>query len=193
MAAPAVPASSIDRVARVIRTYRSPRRAVIGTVGLPGERTFYLQVDDPDGVLALRVEKQQVATLAEQILRAVQTLAEQGIVIDHALPRDDAPLSMPVEEEFTVVSIGLFWNSDIQRMIMEYHALSEAEPADFGDDDEDAADTVRLFLTLAEAKAFADRALAVVSAGRPECPLCQMPLDPEGHICPRANGYRRRV
>ncbi len=181
------------RVARVIRSYRSPRRAVVGTVGLPGDRTFYLQIEDPSGRVSLRVEKQQVATLAEQILRVVETLRDRGIEPAEPLPRDDAPLEMPVEEEFIVASIGLFWSDEDQHVIMEYHALGDAEPAEFGDDDEDAADTVRLWLTLTEAKVFADRALAVVSAGRPQCPLCQLPLDPEGHICPRANGYRRRV
>ena len=42
-----------------------------------------------------------------------------------------------------------------------------------------------------QARAFAKRALDVVNAGRPPCPLCSLPLDPEGHVCPRQNGYRR--
>lgn len=165
----------------------------MGTVGLPGDRTFYLQIESPTGRLSLRVEKQQVATLAEQILRVIDTLRQRGIFPEQTTARDDAPLSMPVDEEFSVASIGLFWSDEEQRVLMEYHALGEADAADFGDDDENAADTVRLSLTLSESQTFADRALAVVSAGRAPCPLCQLPLDPEGHICPRANGYRRRV
>jgi uncharacterized repeat protein (TIGR03847 family) len=43
----------------------------------------------------------------------------------------------------------------------------------------------------AQARAFARRCARVVSAGRPACPFCGQPLDPTGHICPRANGYRR--
>lgn len=180
-------------MARDIRTYRSPRRAVVGTVGLPGERTFYLQIDNGGTPVSLRLEKAQAATLAEQILKVAETLRERGREEGPQPPRDDAPLAMPVEEDFTVASIGLFWDDDEERVAMEFHALGEVEPAEFGDDDPEAADTVRLWLTMAEGRAFAERALAVVSAGRPECPLCQLPLEPEGHICPRANGYRRRV
>ncbi|HEY5033265.1 MAG TPA: DUF3090 family protein, partial [Actinomycetes bacterium] len=44
----------------------------------------------------------------------------------------------------------------------------------------------------AVARAFAQRAAAVVGAGRPPCPFCGLPLDPTGHLCPRQNGYRRR-
>jgi uncharacterized repeat protein (TIGR03847 family) len=50
---------------------------------------------------------------------------------------------------------------------------------------------LRVRITTAEAKAFIDRARRVISAGRPPCPLCGLPLDPEGHVCPRQNGYRR--
>lgn len=178
---------------RVIRTISSPQRVVIGTVGLPGERTFYLQADDAQSRVWIRVEKQQVATLAEQMQRITATLAEGGLGTQAMFPRDDRPLDTPIDEEFVAAAIGLGWDEDDQRIIIELHALGDADPAEFGDDDDAAADTVRIWLTLPEAEAFAERALAVVAAGRPGCPLCQLPLEPTGHICPRANGYRRRT
>lgn len=180
-------------MSRVIRTFTSPLRVVVGTVGLPGERTFYLQADDAQSRVWIRVEKQQVATLAEQMQRIAGTLTEGALGVQAQIPRDDGPLDTPIEEEFVAAAIGLGWNEDDQRVIIELHALGDAEPADFADDDDAAADTVRIWLTLPETEAFAERALAVVAAGRPTCPLCQLPLEPAGHICPRANGYRRHT
>ncbi len=47
-------------------------------------------------------------------------------------------------------------------------------------------------ITPAGARAFCKRAQAVVAAGRPPCQFCGGPMDPAGHLCPRANGFRRR-
>ena len=179
-------------MSRVIRTFADPQRVVVGTVGLPGERTFYLQADEGSSRVWVRVEKQQVATLAEQIQRIVATLIERGLSVPPSEVRDDRALDTPIDEDFTAAAIGLGWDDEAGRVIIELHALGEAEPADFGDDDPEGADTVRILLTLSQAHGFAERALAVVAAGRPTCPLCQLPLEPAGHICPRANGYRRQ-
>lgn len=178
-------------MARLIRNFDSPRRAVVGTVGLPGERTFYVQADDGDDRVWIRVEKQQIATLAEQMKRMCSTLIDRGFDSEAPPVRDDRPLDTPVEEEFAAVAIGLGWDEETERIVIELHALGEQEPADFADDDEDAADTIRIRFAVRQAEAFADRAIAVVAAGRPVCPFCQSPLEPSGHICPRANGYRR--
>jgi len=59
------------------------------------------------------------------------------------------------------------------------------------DDAEEGPDAVRVFLSPQSARDFANRSNRVISAGRPPCPLCEEPLDPEGHICVRTNGYRR--
>lgn len=180
-------------VARVIRTFTAPERVVIGTVGMPGDRTFYLQADDATSRVWIRMEKQQVATLAEQMQRIVSTLVERGLSLDRPSDRDDRPLDTPIDEDFAAVAVGLGWDEDKERIIIELHALGDAEPADFGDDSNEGADTVRVWFSLGEAHAFSNRALAVVAAGRPVCPLCQLPLESSGHICPRANGYRRLV
>ena len=65
----------------------------------------------------------------------------------------------------------------------------EAEPIEVADDDDEGPDLVRVVMRPAAARGFADRAIAVVESGRPPCPLCGRPLDPQGHICPRRNGY----
>ena len=90
--------------------------------------------------------------------------------------------------------MSLAWDGDTDRVVIECFEAGETagEEEDLPDTDEEASGGVlRVSVSGAAARAFAKRALAVVKAGRPPCPFCANPLDPEGHICPRANGYRR--
>jgi uncharacterized repeat protein (TIGR03847 family) len=115
---------------------------------------------------------------------------------------DNRPLDTPIEEEFRVGTMSLAWDGDAQRVVIECFAegtptddedpeAAEAAEEQTADEDGDPGAVLRVSLSGASARAFAKRALAVVAAGRPPCPFCAGPLDPEGHICPRANGYRR--
>jgi uncharacterized repeat protein (TIGR03847 family) len=90
--------------------------------------------------------------------------------------------------------MALGWDQGSRLVVIEVHAVGEedADIPDLADDEADGPDTVRVWLTPAYARAFAERARQVVAAGRPPCPFCSQPLDPQGHVCPRANGYRRR-
>lgn len=179
-------------MSRRIHAYVDPRRFVAGTVGMPGERTFYLQASDGRTLTSVAVEKAQVAMLADRIERL---LAQAGASPDRGSD-DNEPLALPLDEEFRVGTLGLAWvpdDSDGGRILIEAHALGDVEAAEPGDDDADAADTLRVSLTPEMAAAFARRARALVAAGRPPCPFCLQPLDPGGHVCPRANGYRRRA
>lgn len=173
---------------RQLFVHDEPDRCVVGTVGEPGARTFFLQVRSGTRVNAVVLEKEQVALLADRLLALladVSAPAGQG-------DRDDGPLDAPIEADFRVSSLGLGWNSQTSRVVVEAHADTESE-VDIPDleDDAEGPDTLRIRLTAPAARAFAARAQAVVAAGRPPCPFCDLPLDPAGHICPRANGYRR--
>ncbi len=99
-------------------------------------------------------------------------------------------------EEFRVGTMALAWDESVQRLIIEAQALVETDPDDPEDaepfeDDENGPPMLRVRLSGAMARVFAKRALELVSAGRPPCPFCSLPLDPQGHVCPRQNGYRR--
>lgn len=178
---------------RRLHAYVDPQRFVAGTVGMPGERTFYLQANDGQSVTSVALEKAQVALLADRIERL---LTQAGMSLA-AGTDDHEPLSLPLDEDFRVGALGIAWvpgaDGDEDRILIEAHALGEVEAAEPGDDDPEAADTLRVSLDTAAAAAFARRAQALVSAGRPPCPFCLQPLDPGGHICPRANGYRRHM
>ncbi|RZQ66008.1 DUF3090 domain-containing protein [Amycolatopsis suaedae] len=186
-------------MARVIHVFRQPDRFVAGTVGEPGDRTFYLQASEDVRIISVTIEKQQVAVLAERLASLLDEVANRfGAEVPEHAPDDLVdvdPLSVPVEEEFRVGTMGLGWDAESSAVVIELLAVTEGEVDETVvlDDTEEGPDAVRVFLTPAAARAFAERADRVVNAGRKPCPLCGEPLDPAGHICPRQNGYRRDV
>jgi uncharacterized repeat protein (TIGR03847 family) len=184
-------------MARVIHIFRQPDRFVAGTVGQPGDRTFYLQASESAKTISVTLEKQQMAVLAERIGSLLEEVHRRfGADLPDETPEDQVdadPLEIPLEEEFRVGTMGLGWDSESRAVVIELLAVTEGEVDESVvlDDTDEGPDAVRVFLTPTRARAFADRADRVVRAGRKPCPLCAEPLDPEGHVCPRQNGYRR--
>ncbi|MCA0435477.1 MAG: DUF3090 family protein [Austwickia sp.] len=185
-------------------SYDPPARFVAGTVGPPGQREFYLQASDGQRTTSVGLEKTQVAILADRVNDLLDEFAggEATEQAAHAFV-DDGPLAMPVEEEFRVGTMGLSWDPEVRRLVLELHAVGDSfdtadaeELAEAGENAIDpATDPTQLVLRVSlpggMARAFARRGRRVVAAGRPQCPFCAGPIDAEGHICPRANGYRR--
>ncbi|MBC3190641.1 DUF3090 domain-containing protein [Pseudonocardia sp. C8] len=188
-------------MARVIHVFRRPDRFVAGTVGEPGDRAFYLQAIESSRTISVLLEKQQVSVLAERITALLGEVAKrfgeenlaEGTPAE-TTSSDNDPLDVPLEEEFRVGTMGLGWDADSSSIVVELLAVTEEEVDESVvlDDTEEGPDALRVFLSPSAAKAFADRAEKVVSAGRPPCPLCAEPLDPEGHVCVRLNGYHDR-
>jgi uncharacterized repeat protein (TIGR03847 family) len=194
-------------VPRQVFFYEHPDRFVAGTVGQPGQRTFFLQATAKGRTTSVALEKTQVAALAERIDELLDEVVRRSggnapvPAVAPAELSDTAPLDVPVEEEFRVGTMALAWERAHDRMVIEAQALVEIAAEDEEEleateeemlqDEENGPPLLRVLLTGAQARSFAKRALDVVSAGRPPCPLCSLPLDPEGHVCPRQNGYRR--
>lgn len=177
--------------------YDPPSRFVAGTVGQPGERTFYLQASGTGRVTSVTLEKQQVSVLAErldELLDEVLRRSGGAAAVPAVAPadlQDDAPLELPLTEDFRVGSIALAWDADNQRVLIEAQEESEEPVEPLADDvPGDGPGVLRVRITPAMARAFAQRALKIVAAGRPPCPLCGLPLDAAGHVCPRQNGHR---
>ncbi|MFY9915849.1 MAG: DUF3090 family protein [Nocardioidaceae bacterium] len=203
----------------VVHNFEQPDRFVAGTVGEPGQRTFFLQAREGPRVTSVALEKQQVSVLAERVdLLLDEALRRSGG--DPMIPAvapvgigDQDPLDLPIVEEFRVGTITLSWDNDEGRVVIEMFPVTdeavvmeafespdeEAEPTDLeelGDGDEveiqvEASEVLIVKLEPAYARAFVRRAQSVVSAGRPPCQFCGNPMDPDGHLCPRANGFRR--
>src|SRR6478609_5318416 len=189
---------------RRLFSFNPPDRFVAGTIGVPGNRTFFIQARRAGQLVSVVLEKVQVAVLAERL----------GV-----------PLEEPINDAFRATTLTLGWDGDAERILVEARAdgdddedeldADEAEADEEEDegetidlssieglagspagellaafegvdeDDEDGPDTLRVRLSPAEARSFVNRALNVVAAGRLPCPLCGQPLDPQGHICPR--------
>ncbi|MDN5758215.1 MAG: DUF3090 domain-containing protein [Tomitella sp.] len=183
---------------RAIHIFRTPERFVAGTVGEPGDRTFYLQVREDDRLVSVLLEKQQVQILAERIgalLGEVHRRFGAELPPENVAVEDLDPLQMPVDAEFRVGTMGPGWEADAGAVVVELLAATET-PLDESvvlDDTEEGPDTVRVFLQPTQARKFSARTDLIVDAGRAPCPLCGEPLDPEGHMCVRTNGYRRGV
>jgi len=187
-------------VARQVLLFDQPERFVAGTVGQPGERQFFLQARDGARVVSVALEKSQVQVLAERVDSLLdevvrRTGGEAPVPATAPLGSDDLdPLDQPLTEEFRVGAMALGWNGDTEQIIIEAHEVvedDETEIPELEEDPDEGPTVLRVRLTGTAARAFVKRALAVVSAGRPPCPFCTQPLEPSGHICPRANGYRR--
>jgi uncharacterized repeat protein (TIGR03847 family) len=187
---------------RIVFEYDPPERFVAGTVGEPGQRTFFLQASGGGRVTSVALEKQQVSVLAERVealLDEVVRMSSGEAPVPAVTPadvEDTEPLTSPIEEEFRVGTMALAWDDDDEVVVIEAQALTEGDDEEdetplITGDDEDGPPLLRVRVPGLAARAFVSRAQAVVAAGRPPCPFCGGPLDADGHVCPRANGYRR--
>lgn len=170
-------------------------RFIVGTVGAPGERTFFLQARTGSRLISVSLEKSQVAALADrmqQIIREVR--ASEPLTLIERVARDDQPLETPIDEEFRVGVIGIAYLSDRKLIEIDLQAMADSQTPE---EDEllmeisQSQDVLRVCISLGYSESFIKRAMAVVGAGRAPCPFCGSPIDPNGHLCPRANGYRR--
>lgn len=178
----------------------SPDRFIPGTVGMPGGRTFYLQAVSDTTITSVLLEKEQVEMLGERINELLDTVRSKSVgesnIPVSALPDyvDNSGLTMPVDAEFRVGTMSLGWDTRIHRLVIECFELSEAdrEAGISAEPHEDSErDVLRVTLDAVQAREFARHAELVVNAGRADCPFCSLPLDTEGHVCPRANGVAR--
>lgn len=188
----------------VLHEFDPPERFVAGTVGEPGARTFFLQARTGARVVSVAIEKQQVAVLAERIDELLdQVLATEATraVIPAVAPegtKDDGPLEQPLQEEFRAGTMTLSWDPTTERVVIEVFPYTEeavVSPEQVGEPitEPDPEEMLVVRLAPGAARAFVVRSKRVVRAGRPDCPFCGQPVDAEGHLCVRANGFRRRT
>ncbi|MEO7350604.1 MAG: DUF3090 domain-containing protein [Marmoricola sp.] len=192
----------------VVHRFDPPERFVPGTVGEPGQRTFFLQARSGNQVTSVSLEKQQVQILGERVAELLDDLIstdESTSTIPAMTPVamiDNEPLEQPIEEEFRAGTITLSWDVGDERVVIEVFPVievevdlpveaAEQELIDLPIEEPEPEEVLLVRMPAAMARLFAARAESVVSAGRAPCPFCGGPMDTEGHLCPRANGYRR--
>ncbi len=166
--------------------FDSPDRFVVGTVGQPGERDFYLQASSRGQVVTVGLEKAEVSALAEgltTLLTQVRRAAGVDLPEAREIYVDLAPLDAPFEEDFHLGQLTVSW--DGKRVLVEAAGTAPGGPARTEGDAE--LDTLQVSLSLDQTTAFVERARSIVAAGRPPCVLCGRPDGPSGHFCPRLN------
>jgi uncharacterized repeat protein (TIGR03847 family) len=155
----------------------APDHFSVGTVGAAGQRTFYLQGREPGTLVTLKCEKEQVGALADYLTGLLARLQPAGPAVSA-----EPGLLEPIEAAWSVGAIGVGYDQAHDRILVEAKELleegSEAEPA-----------AARFRITRGQAAAFVAQAQALMRAGRPLCPVCNLPMDPGGHLCPRSNGH----
>ena len=161
-----------------------------GAIGEPGARVFYIQADKRGSRLTVLVEKEQVALLAQEAVAFLDRIAD-----DHPEPPAESALLHPSVAQVTEPAVPLFrarmiglgFEPDRGLVLIELRERAEDEDAEEEDDDTDDGYVARIFATRAQVRAMAARGSEAVQSGRPACPLCEFPMDPAGHICPRWN------
>ena len=205
---------------RRVYSFDRPDRFIAGALGVPGQRTFFIQATKGNQQISVGLEKTQVAVLAERIASLLLALKEGGVAIGDELPGPAPNLAEPVVEQFRVGTMSLGWDGEAGRVVIEAREVGEVDIDDEPDADadeeeelesaegtdeegvelrslaadmDDPRDVVRVELEPQAALRFASGALEVVRAGRPPCPLCGAPLDPTGHFCVRRNGHANEL
>jgi uncharacterized repeat protein (TIGR03847 family) len=166
-----------------------PDRLVVGTVGQPGSRAFYLQARSGAQVISVALEKEQSGALAEkidEILDALMAEHDNPFSVPATTPLelvDNDPLEQPVMAQFRAGGIGLGWDPSTTQLVIEAYPFVEADDDASDDDAIEPPEMLLVRIPVGTARAFAKRTREVVGAGRPICPLCGAPMDPEGHVC----------
>lgn len=177
---------------RIVYRHDPTDRFIVSAIGQPGEREFFIQVKSTEGINTLAVDKNQVIALTQRFEELIRELRRATMASTEELSApplvDDEPLELPIEQDFQIGIIGIAWENS--KIVVSIQAAAQVDNLVL-EDLESAPDLVIASLFIHQVKGFCIRAKAVVSAGRAACPFCALPIDPNGHLCPRANGYRR--
>lgn len=153
---------------------------VAGAIGEPGQRRFYLQVTAAGERVTMLAEKSQI-----------EALATQGVAIleEHGISSDDLAVDRLIAQGMFVDDPG--FDGERFRIGEISLALSPSELLTITVEDTEAADGVTFVIAPEQFRAMARVAVDVVASGRPSCPWCKLPMNPEGHQCAARNGHHR--
>ena len=158
-----------------------------GAIGEPGARAFYIQARTESSQLTVLVEKEQIALLATEAVAFLDRIADDFPEVPISVPDAAAQLHEPTVPLFRARLIGLGFDPERELVLIELRERSEEEAEESNDDGNDEGYVARIYATRAQVRAMAARGAEAVAGGRPPCPLCEQPMDPSGHRCPRWN------
>ena len=189
---------------RVVHNHNPVEHFVVCVIGEPGSREFFIRIISTFEETIISLEKEQVIALVERLEEMLRELRRRKIfpstpsLMLSEKPRSEIEgLSFPVEENFRAGLMGISWLSEEERISIEIQEYSSdpdySELIPIGEEvaDEYAPEIAGATLTLEQVKRFNFEAMEIVNSGRQPCPFCGLPIDPNGHLCPRSNGYKR--
>ena len=173
----------------IVHAFDWPDRVVVGTIGEPGARAFYLQARTGSRVISVALEKEQSAVLAETIEEILDELGDDEGNPFHVPTEtpveliDTDPLDQPVEPEFRTGSISLGWDPTTAQLVIEAYPVQDDNDDPLDPDEVEPSEMLVIRIPVGTARAFAKRTLDIVGGGRPLCPRCGLPMNLDGHVC----------
>ena len=161
---------------------------IVGTIGAPGEREFYLQAKFRGGIHSFVIDKSQVSALADRLALLLGELKAADYRFENVIA---TTLEVPLIPEFQIGVIGLIWLPDTEQVVLDLQEINEIDIDLISEEQLEGPALFKLYISPDIANNFVTLARKVVSAGRLPCPFCGLPINKDGHLCPRANGYRR--
>jgi uncharacterized repeat protein (TIGR03847 family) len=162
-------------------------RITVGAVGPPGQRVFLLQASHSHETITLKIEKEQAQVLGQGIDQLLDELAER---FPREISKMEEPLSSefmlrePIEPLFVIGQMGLGYDESEDTLVLVAQELTL-------EDEVHDARGARFWATRGQMLALSRHIKEVVAQGRPICPMCNRPIDPDGHFCPKSNGHDR--
>jgi uncharacterized repeat protein (TIGR03847 family) len=156
-------------------------------IGQPGKRVFYLQAWQGQRTITVIIEKIQLQSLAVGYEQFLAEIDQRFPDLPEAIAEFDETkmhINPPVDPLFRVGELGLGYEADQDLVVLVVREiLAEEQPAE-------EARVVRFWCTRSQIRAMCRWGIEVASRGRPICPQCGEPMEPEGHFCPKKNGHK---
>jgi uncharacterized repeat protein (TIGR03847 family) len=156
-------------------------------IGQPGQRVFYIQAFQDQRTVSVIIEKTQLQSLAIGVEQFLSQISKQNPDLPEAsgdYVEETMRINPPVDPLFRVGEIGLGYDKDRDLVVIFVKELltEEADP--------ESAASIRFWCSREQIRKMARWGAEVINRGRPLCPQCSQPMEPEGHFCPKKNGHK---
>lgn len=156
-------------------------------IGQPGQRVFFLQAWQGDKTYTILIEKVQLQSLASGIEQFLAEVIRQHPDLED-VPGDyleeEMHIRPPLTPLFRAGEIGLGYDAENDRVLLLVREIL------FENQNAEEASVLRIWCTRRQLRKLARWGAEVVSRGRPICPQCGEPMEPEGHFCVKKNGHK---
>src|SRR5258708_35384294 len=101
-----------------------------GAVGMPGQRSFYIQARTESAQLTVLVEKEQIALLSTEAVAFLDRIADEYPEVPVDVPTVQTQLREPTVPLFRARLIGLGFDPERELVLLELREHAEADDAE---------------------------------------------------------------